>query len=132
MGSGQSRGEGAPLIKSPPQRAAAAEDPTQGAKPAPKPPVDIYCWANCGYLLQYYSVGLIYGGLPATVYGLFLGYLNVPAYVYSTASVVMLMPWCVAPAEPRDALPACALLPPNGASRPPCPPLAGRSSSCSV
>ena len=43
------------------------------------PVVDIYNWANCGYLLQYYAVGLIYGGLPATIYGFFVGYLNVRA-----------------------------------------------------
>ena len=48
---------------------------------------------NCGYLLQYYSVGIIYGGLPATLYGFFIGYMNVPSYVYSTASVIMTMPW---------------------------------------
>ena len=35
----------------------------------------------------------IYGGLPATTYGLFLGYLNVPAHVYATARVVMMLPW---------------------------------------
>ena len=55
--------------------------------------VDIFCFKNSGYLMQYFAVGIIYGGLPATLYGFFIGYLNVPSYIYSTASVVMLMPW---------------------------------------
>ena len=57
------------------------------------PAVDIYSWSQCGYLAQYFVVGLIYGGLPATIYGFFLGYLAVPAYVYSTASVLCVFPW---------------------------------------
>ncbi|CAJ1365759.1 unnamed protein product [Effrenium voratum] len=55
--------------------------------------VDIYELRNSGFLLQYFAVGVIYGGLPATIYGFFLGYLNVPGYVYATASVVTTMPW---------------------------------------
>ena len=42
---------------------------------------------------QYFAVGLIYGGLPATIYGLFMGYLNVPSYVFATASVITTLPW---------------------------------------
>ena len=45
-----------------------------------------------GFFLQYFAVGLM-GGIPATVYGLFLGYLNVPGYVYATAGVIIQMPW---------------------------------------
>ena len=52
------------------------EDDVLSAGPA----VNIYDRSNLGYLAQYYAVGLIYGGLPATVYGFFVGYLNVPAY----------------------------------------------------
>ena len=55
--------------------------------------MDIYSLKMCGYLMQYFTVGLIYGGLPATAYGYFLGYLNVPGYVYSTVRVVTLLPW---------------------------------------
>ena len=55
--------------------------------------VDIWRLSQAGYLAQYFAVGLIYGGLPATVYGFFIGYLNVPAHVYSTAGVIMSMPW---------------------------------------
>lgn len=55
--------------------------------------VDIYAFRNIGFLMQYFAVGLIYGGLPATIYGFFLGYLNVPGYIYATASVVTTMPW---------------------------------------
>ena len=55
--------------------------------------VNIWSFRQSGYLAQYFAVGLIYGGLPATVYGFFIGYLNVPAYVYSTAGVIMSLPW---------------------------------------
>jgi hypothetical protein len=55
--------------------------------------VNILTFHQSGYLAQYFAVGLIYGGLPATVYGFFIGYLNVPAYVYSTAGVIMTLPW---------------------------------------
>jgi len=55
--------------------------------------VDLWAFKNIGFILQYFAVGVIYGGLPATVYGVFLGYLNVPGYVYSTASVIIALPW---------------------------------------
>ena len=53
----------------------------------------MYSASGIGYLAQYFCVGLIYGGLPATVYGFFLGYLNVPAHVYATVHVIMTLPW---------------------------------------
>mmetsp|Transcript_36815 Transcript_36815/g.68546 ORF Transcript_36815/g.68546 Transcript_36815/m.68546 type:complete len:564 (-) Transcript_36815:228-1919(-) len=68
------------------------EDPKNGAL-ATGEQVNIYELRNIGFLLQYFAVGVIYGGLPATIYGFFLGYLNVPGYVYATASVVTTMPW---------------------------------------
>jgi hypothetical protein len=43
--------------------------------------------------MQYFVVGLIYGGLPATIYGFFLGYLAVPSYVYSTVVQIVTLPW---------------------------------------
>ena len=43
--------------------------------------IDVFARHRLGYLGQYFAVGLIYGGLPATVYGVFIGYLNVPAQV---------------------------------------------------
>lgn len=49
--------------------------------------------ACVGFLAQYFAVGLIYSGVPATAYGVFLGYLNVPAYVYATVSVISSLPW---------------------------------------
>ena len=45
------------------------------------------------YLMQYFAVGFVYGGLPATTYGFFKGYLGVPAFVYATVNTVMTMPW---------------------------------------
>ena len=56
-------------------------------------PVNIWEWHRTGFIAQYFVVGMIYGGLPATVYGVFLGYLNVPSYVYMTASVICNLPW---------------------------------------
>ena len=49
--------------------------------------------ARFGYLAQYLAVGLIYGGLPATTYGLLVGYLNVPSFVYATCSTILTLPW---------------------------------------
>ena len=42
-----------------------------------------------GYVAQYFAVGVIYGGLPATTYGFLQGYLNVPAYVYATCTTLL-------------------------------------------
>ena len=46
-----------------------------------------------GLYAQYFAVGVVYGGLPSTIYGFFLGYLNVEAYVYATASTIIALPW---------------------------------------
>ena len=46
-----------------------------------------------GYLAQYFAVGVVYGGLPATTYGFLLGYLNVPSYVYSACQTMLTLPW---------------------------------------
>ena len=46
-----------------------------------------------GLYAQYFAVGVVYGGLPSTMYGFFLGYLNVEAYVYATASTIVALPW---------------------------------------
>ena len=55
--------------------------------------VDIFHPSRAGYLAQYFAVGLMSSGLPATIYGFFIGYLNVPAYVYATAGVITSIPW---------------------------------------
>jgi len=55
--------------------------------------VQVFAWRRIGYLAQYFSVGLIYGGLPATQYGLFIAYLNAPAYISSAASALSTFPW---------------------------------------
>ena len=39
------------------------------------------------------GVGVVYGGLPQTMYGFFLGYLNVDAYAYAAATTVVALPW---------------------------------------
>ena len=46
-----------------------------------------------GLYCQYFAVGVIYGGLPATMFGVFLGWMNVPGYVYATASTLIAWPW---------------------------------------
>lgn len=46
-----------------------------------------------GLYLQYFSVGLVYGALPGTLYGFFMGYLDVDAHVYATALQVVSLPW---------------------------------------
>ena len=56
-------------------------------------PVDIWHRKHMGYLAQYFAVGLIKGAFPATIYGLFLGYLHVPSYVYATAGTITTLPW---------------------------------------
>ena len=45
------------------------------------------------FFAQYFAVGIVSGGLPSTIYGLFLGYLNVEAYVYATAATIVSLPW---------------------------------------
>jgi len=55
--------------------------------------VDIYHPSRLGYLAQYFAVGFMASGMPATIYGFFIGYLNVPAYVYATAGVITSIPW---------------------------------------
>lgn len=55
--------------------------------------IDIWSWDQVGYLPQYFAVGILMQGLPSTVYGFFLGYLNVPSYVYATAVTMVALPW---------------------------------------
>jgi len=46
-----------------------------------------------GLYMQYYSVGLVCGALPSTLYGYFMGYLDVQSHVYVTAVQVVSLPW---------------------------------------
>ena len=55
--------------------------------------INIFSLSRCGYLLQYFTVGMMTGGIPATQYGLFICYLNVPAYVAGAAATVASLPW---------------------------------------
>lgn len=73
----------------------AKKEPTaaDGDALAPGGEVAIFELSNIGFILQYFAIGIIYGGLPATIYGLFLGYLSVPGYVYATAGVITTLPW---------------------------------------
>ena len=91
-----SEGDEVSLVKSmdgvEPMEVGPAEPPTEEALAAGGA-VNIWRWRNMGYLLQYYTVGLLYGGLPATIYGFFLGYLAVPSFVYSTVVQIVTLPW---------------------------------------
>jgi hypothetical protein len=59
--------------------------------------IDIFAPQNLawrlGFLAQYFAVGILYAGLPATCYGFFLGYLSVPAHTYATVVVMTSLPW---------------------------------------
>lgn len=46
-----------------------------------------------GLYAQYFVVGLVYGVLPGTLYGFYLGYLQVESHVYATAAQVIALPW---------------------------------------
>ncbi|KAJ8602355.1 hypothetical protein CTAYLR_004242 [Chrysophaeum taylorii] len=46
-----------------------------------------------GLYAQYFCVGVVYNGLPSTLYGFYLMYLNVPGYVYASASTAIALPW---------------------------------------
>ena len=43
--------------------------------------------------MQYFSVGLVQGTIPATMFGLFMGYLKVDSHVFTTAGQVVALPW---------------------------------------
>ena len=43
--------------------------------------------------VQYFAVGIVSSALPATLYGFFMGYLEVSSYVYATAAQVIALPW---------------------------------------
>ena len=65
--------------------------------------------ARFGLYCQYFAVGVIYGGLPATMFGVFLGWMNVPGYVYATASTLIAWPWSLkfVFGAVNDCLPIC-------------------------
>ena len=42
---------------------------------------------------QYFFIGFVYGVLPGTLYGFFMGYLRVDSHVFVTAAQVVALPW---------------------------------------
>ena len=42
---------------------------------------------------QYFAIGIVASGLPATLYGFFLNYMAVDSFVYATAAQVIGLPW---------------------------------------
>ena len=73
MGSKTSKAEESALLKDGKRAATAFTVEAPAEKLADEELVDIFAWKNCGYLAQYFAVGIIYGGLPATLYGFFIG-----------------------------------------------------------
>ena len=53
----------------------------------------IFTRRNIGFISQYFVVGLVYGGLPATTYGVLSVYLNTPGYIYESAKAMATLPW---------------------------------------
>ena len=89
MGSSASR-EQAPVVDSKKNEATALLTPAKsppagdGALEAGGP-INIYDWRRIGYLAQYFAVGLMSSGLPATIYGFFIGVLVVLVRVVNPA-----------------------------------------------
>lgn len=73
--------------------------------------VHIFTVHSCGYLIQYFAIGFIFGSLPAAHYGFFICYLNVPAYVAKAVHTLYVFPWCLKVffAIATDALPIVGL-----------------------
>jgi len=46
-----------------------------------------------GLYTQYFAVGVVCSALPGTMYGFFMGYLDVESHVYATAIQVVSLPW---------------------------------------
>lgn len=64
-----------------------AIEPLESLDPPHHPP------SNAGLYIQYYVVGIVASALPGTLYGFFMGYLEVDSYVYATAAQVIALPW---------------------------------------
>ncbi|CAI5740474.1 unnamed protein product [Hyaloperonospora brassicae] len=54
---------------------------------------NLYQWRHIGLLVQYASVGLVYGGLPRTVYPFLNNYLHLDGYQTLSARVLLSLPW---------------------------------------
>ncbi|TDH66468.1 hypothetical protein CCR75_007188 [Bremia lactucae] len=54
---------------------------------------NLYHWRHIGLLVQYAAVGLLYGGLPRTVYPFLNNYLHLNGYQTLSARVLLSMPW---------------------------------------
>lgn len=55
--------------------------------------VDVFAFHRCGYLAQYFVVGLMNASISSMGYGLYICYLNVPAYVNASQSSLIQMAW---------------------------------------
>lgn len=53
----------------------------------------LYHWRHIGLLVQYAAVGLLYGGLPRTVYPFLNNYLHLNGYQTLSARVLLGLPW---------------------------------------
>ncbi|KAJ8555032.1 hypothetical protein ON010_g9449 [Phytophthora cinnamomi] len=70
------------------------EDGTQAGMPLRSGDVpDLYHWRYIGLLVQYAVVGVLYGGLPRTVYPFLNNYLHLNGYQTLSARVLLSLPW---------------------------------------
>lgn len=68
--------------------------PRPPESPGPQEPLTGGTYSSLrGLYAQYFAVGIVASALPATLYGFFLGYLEVDSYVYATAAQVVALPW---------------------------------------
>ncbi|ETK77512.1 hypothetical protein L915_16235 [Phytophthora nicotianae] len=54
---------------------------------------NLYYWRHIGLLVQYAAVGLLYGGLPRTVYPFLNNFLHLNGYQTLSARVLLSLPW---------------------------------------
>ncbi|CAI5706233.1 hypothetical protein KXD40_009732 [Peronospora effusa] len=54
---------------------------------------NLYHWRHIGLLVQYAAVGMLYGGLPRTVYPFLNNYLHLDGYQTLSARVLLSLPW---------------------------------------
>ncbi|KAL0582638.1 hypothetical protein ABG067_007376 [Albugo candida] len=70
-----------------------AYDASEGNALRPGGAVNLWSRDYCGLIVQYASVGIIYGALPATVYPFLTNYLNMEGTQITSAKMMLMLPW---------------------------------------
>ena len=55
--------------------------------------IDVFALHRIGYLCQYFTVGVVTSSISSMAYGVYICYLNVPAYVFSSQQTLVGMAW---------------------------------------